>query len=88
MISEHIILRPARMGDAGQWQVALGMLGSFGQVGTAAFNALLGGCPWDVALALLEEMNLRRVEKDSLTFSTGIMVCERAEEWLGSGSEF
>lgn len=72
--------------DARQWQVALGMLGSFGQrqVGTAAFNALLGGCPWDVALALLEEMNLRRVEKDSLTFSTGIMVCERAEEWDAS----
>ena len=75
--------------DARQWQVALGMLGSFGQrqVGTAAFNALLGGCPWDVALALMEEMNLRRVEKDSLTFSTGIMVCERAEEWLASSSE-
>lgn len=47
------------------------------------FNAILGGCEWDVVLALLDEMDRRRVAKDSLTFSTAITACERAEECLG-----
>ena len=51
---------------------------------TPCFNAILGGCNWDVVLAVLREMDSRRVEKDSLTFSTAITACERADMWDAS----
>eukprot|EP00438_Fugacium_kawagutii_P015330 Skav233071 [mRNA] locus=scaffold1468:200815:206654:- [translate_table: standard] len=76
--------------DARQWEAAIAILGAGAELNTAGlgcFNAILGGCEWDVVLALLEEMDRRRVAKDSLSFSTAITACERAEECLGGLAE-
>lgn len=74
--------------DARQWEWALYFLDYESDHGarlsTPCFNAILGGCNWDVVLAVLREMDSRRVEKDSLTFSTAITACERADMWDAS----
>ena len=74
--------------DARQWEWALSFLDDESDHGarlsTPCFNAILGGCNWDVVLTVLQEMDSRRVEKDSLTFSTAITACERAEMWDAS----
>lgn len=44
---------------------------------TECFNAILGGCDWEMALEVLEEMAYRRVARDHVSFATAASACER-----------
>ena len=73
--------------DARRWQFALSSLsfldsgGKEVELSTPCFNAILSGCNWEAGLAVLHEMDIRSVEKDSLTYSTMIAALEEADRW-------
>ncbi|CAK9081730.1 unnamed protein product [Durusdinium trenchii] len=69
--------------DAGHWQSALRLLGATnqGRLNNSCYNAILGRCSWEAGLAVLDQMDLQKVEKDSLTYSTAIAALEQADKW-------